>query len=149
MTEKSNITILNHTKASAKPVGGKSDADASGKADGANAAVATPKPPETASAKPSIAAAAKPPVAPITKPQASAKAVVTDAVAGQIWPAIAVGHIVLAPDYTEGDFNGWWPAQVISRTANEATLRWIGFEELPTLSMAISHLAVMHPAYRV
>ncbi|MFG1459715.1 hypothetical protein V5F62_25250, partial [Xanthobacter sp. VTT E-85237] len=71
--------------------------------------------------------------------------VVSKEVAVGLWPEIASGHLVLAPDYEEGAFNGWWPAEVINRDATRATLKWHGFDDLPVITRPISQLALMHP----
>ncbi|MFG1424388.1 hypothetical protein [Roseixanthobacter liquoris] len=71
--------------------------------------------------------------------------VVSKEVAVGLWPEIASGHLVLAPDYEDGAFNGWWPAEVINRDATRATLKWHGFDDLPVITRPISQLALMHP----
>ncbi len=106
--------------------------------DAANAAVATPQATETPAAEPKASATAADAVG----------VVVPDELARQVWPQIAAGQVVLVPDYDEGEFNGWWPATVLSRSAKTATLKWVDFDDLPTFTKPVTQLAVTHPAYR-
>lgn len=77
-------------------------------------------------------------------------ALVSDALSGDLWSKVAAGHVVLAPDYDEGEFVGFWLATVIRRTAKTVTLRWAGqYADQPEFTKPLTALALRHPACAV
>lgn len=61
------------------------------------------------------------------------------------WPALKKGDIVLATDFSEGEYNGWWEAIVIARSDSHVTLEWRDYPDLPTFSLKITQVAPIHP----
>lgn len=130
MNDKTNITPL----AAAKPANGKAPAAtqkappaapqaapavseaASGKAD----AVAAPVAQSASSAAPAV-----------SEPKVEAVAAVPPAEPrdASLWEAVKVGDIVLVADHSEGDFQGWWPAKVLTRAGDSVTCEWLGYED--------------------
>lgn len=93
------------------------------------------------------AVAAEPP-APGAAPVASvAEKADTKQVDDRLWRAIAVGDVVLMADYSEGEFQGWWPAKVITLVEGRASCVYIDYEEMGHFSRQITELALLHPMH--
>ncbi|BAF87927.1 hypothetical protein AZC_1929 [Azorhizobium caulinodans ORS 571] len=111
-------------------VGGDQAGAASDLAESENAAGATREAKETASAA----------------LEADGTAILSDAAAGDLWARIAVGHVVLAPDYDDGAFCGFWLAQVRAMRGDVLTLEWTGeYADQPSFECHLSALGLMHP----
>lgn len=65
----------------------------------------------------------------------------------RLWRAIAVGDVVLMADYSEGEFQGWWPAKVITLVEGRASCVYIDYEEMGHFSRQITELALLHPMH--
>ena len=65
----------------------------------------------------------------------------------RLWRAIAVGDVVLMADYSEGEFQGWWPAKVITLVEGRASCVYIDYEEMGHFSRQITQLALLHPMH--
>lgn len=71
----------------------------------------------------------------------------TKQVDDRLWRAIAVGDVVLMADYSEGEFQGWWPAKVITLVEGRASCVYIDYEEMGLFSRQITELALLHPMH--
>ena len=65
------------------------------------------------------------------------------------WPDLATGDVVLAPEFADGEYNGWWEAIVRARSETHVTLDWRDFPDLPTFSVPITQLAPIHPECKI
>lgn len=65
----------------------------------------------------------------------------------RLWRAIAVGDVVLMADYSDGEFQGWWPAKVITLVEGRASCVYIDYEEMGHFSRQITELALLHPMH--
>ncbi|MBA4788417.1 MAG: hypothetical protein H2042_01840 [Rhizobiales bacterium] len=141
MTDKTNVTPLASAKSPEKAASGKSVAAAANAAQ--KAAPAAQAAPEAKSAP-----------APAVKSGSTDAAVETKTVpvgvafADLPWQMIEAGHVVLVADHSEGEFQGWWPAKVISRTDDKATCEWLGYEQMGRFTKSIMALSLMHPAHK-
>lgn len=63
----------------------------------------------------------------------------------QHWPALSKGDVVLAPDFMDDEYNGWWEAVVRARSETYVTLDWRDYPELPTFTRPITQIAPIHP----
>lgn len=64
---------------------------------------------------------------------------------GKHWPALKKGDVVLATDFSDGAYNGWWEAVVIARSDSHVTLEWRDYKDLPTFTRPITQVAPIHP----
>ena len=71
----------------------------------------------------------------------------TKPVDDRLWRAIAVGDVVLMADYSDGEFQGWWPAKVITLVEGRASCVYIDYEEMGHFSRQITELALLHPMH--
>ncbi len=149
MNDKSNVTPL----AAAKPANGKSPAatqkappaspqanpavseTVSGKADAVTAPVAQ----STSSAAPAVSE---------SKVEAVASVPPAEPRDASLWEAVKVGDIVLVADHSEGDFQGWWPAKVLTRAGDSVTCEWLGYEDMGRQVRSLSGLALLHPLHK-
>ena len=76
-----------------------------------------------------------------------AEKVDTKPVDDRLWRAIAVGDVVLMADYSDGEFQGWWPAKVITLVEGRASCVFIDYEEMGHFSRQITELALLHPMH--
>lgn len=95
--------------------------------------------------------------APLRKKAAAMLAKSTDAATGetlvsvvmkegkQHWPALNKGDVVLAPDFMDDEYNGWWEAVVRARSETYVTLDWRDYPDLPTFTRPITQIAPIHP----
>lgn len=61
------------------------------------------------------------------------------------WSKIAVGDTVLASESVD---DGWWFAEVVELPGEDKVrLRWRDFPEYPTMTVAITEIALLHPKY--
>lgn len=65
------------------------------------------------------------------------------------WPGLKAGDVVLAPEFVEGAYNGWWEAVVKARSETYATLEWRGFPDLPVFTVPITQIAPIHPECKI
>lgn len=65
------------------------------------------------------------------------------------WPQLKKGDIVLAPDFGEGEYNGWWEAVVQARSDSHVTLEWRDYADFPTFTRPITQIAPIHPECKV
>jgi len=65
------------------------------------------------------------------------------------WPDLKAGDVVLAPEFVEGEYNGWWEAVVKARSETYATLEWRDFPEMPAFTVPITQIAPIHPECKV
>ncbi|MDE1568814.1 hypothetical protein [Aquabacter sediminis] len=65
----------------------------------------------------------------------------------RLWRAIAVGDVVLMADYSDGEFQGWWPAKVITLVEGRASCVFIDYEEMGHFSRQITEFALLHPMH--
>lgn len=65
----------------------------------------------------------------------------------RLWCAIAVGDVVLMADYSDGEFQGGWPAKVITLVEGRASCVYIDYEEMGHFSRQITELALLHPMH--
>lgn len=61
------------------------------------------------------------------------------------WPHLKPGDLVLAPDFGEDGYNGWWEAIVRARSETHVTLDWKGCPDLPTFTRPITQITLRHP----
>ncbi|MFG1295580.1 hypothetical protein [Xanthobacter variabilis] len=61
------------------------------------------------------------------------------------WPALKPGDLVLAPDFGDEGYNGWWEATVKARSETHVTLDWKDYPELPTFTRPITQITLPHP----
>ena len=149
MNDTSNVTPL----ASAKAANGKTPA-APQKAT-PDAPQASPAVSEAVSGKADVAAA---PAAQITRsadvaaPKAKgtpgASSAAADARDAGLWEAVKVGDVVLVADHSDGEFQGWWPAKVLTRAGDGVTCEWIGYAEAGRQVRALSAIALLHPLHK-
>jgi hypothetical protein len=106
-----------------------------------------------AAKNPAPASAAKPadtPQAPTaTAALPAATAPVANANPAAAWASLKIGTVVLGASYDDdGEFEGWWEAQIVGVNGNEFQLRWHGS---PTTEPVTLHerryLALIHPDY--
>lgn len=149
MNDKTNVTPL----ATAKPANGKPPAATQ------KAPPATPQPApavsEAVSGKSDAAAAPVAQSASSAAPAASEPKV--EAVASvppaeprdaSLWEAVKVGDIVLVADHSDGEFQGWWPAKVLTRAGDSVTCEWLGYEDMGRQVRSLSGLALLHPLHK-
>lgn len=61
------------------------------------------------------------------------------------WPSLKAGDVVLAPDFGEEGYNGWWEAIVRARSETHVTLEWKDYPDLPTFTRPITQITLRHP----
>lgn len=93
------------------------------------------------------AVAAEPPARGAAPVASAAEKVDTKSVDDRLWRAIAVGDVVLMADYSDGEFQGWWPAKVITLVEGRASCVFIDYEEMGHFSRQITELALLHPMH--
>ncbi|MDE1571176.1 hypothetical protein [Aquabacter sediminis] len=71
----------------------------------------------------------------------------TKPVDDRLWRAIAVGDVVLMADYSDGEFQGWWPAKVLTLVEGRASCVFIDYEEMGHFSRQLTELALLHPMH--
>lgn len=149
MNDKSNVTPLT----SAKAVNGKTPA-APLKATPATPQAA-PAVSEPVSGKADVAAAPAAQIArsaDVAAPEAKAEAVASVPPASArdagLWEAVKVGDVVLVADHSDGEFQGWWPAKVLTRAGDGVTCEWIGYAEAGRQVRALSAIALLHPLHK-
>ena len=101
------------------------------------------------------------PKAPARKKAATMLAKSTDTASGEAlisvvikegakhWPGLQKGDVVPAPEYSDGEHNGWWEAVVVARSESHVTLEWRDYKDYPTFTRPITQVAPIHPEYRV
>jgi len=99
--------------------------------------------------------------APTRKKAAAMLATVTDKATGETlisvvikegakhWPGFKKGDIVLATDFSDGEYNGWWEAVVKARSDSHVTLEWRDYKDMPTFTRPITQVAPIHPECKV
>lgn len=60
------------------------------------------------------------------------------------WPQLTKGDVVLAPDFSEGEYGGWWEAVVRARSDSHVTLDWRDYPDFPTFTRQITQIAPLH-----
>lgn len=93
------------------------------------------------------AVAAEPPALGAAPVVSAAEKLDTKPVDDRLWRAIAVGDVVLMADYSDGEFQGWWPAKVITLVEGRASCVYIDYEEMGHFSRQITELALLHPMH--
>ena len=149
MNDKTNVTPL----AAAKPANGKASAATQKPTTAAPQAV--PAVSEAVNGKPDAAAAPVAQPATSAAPATSESKVETVVAAppaaardASLWEAVKVGDIVLVADHSDGDFQGWWPAKVLTRAGDSVTCEWIGYEDMGRQVRSLSGLALLHPLHK-
>lgn len=61
------------------------------------------------------------------------------------WPDLAKGDVVLAPEFRDGEYSGWWEAVMVARSESHVTLEWRDYEGYPTFTRPITQVAPFHP----
>lgn len=101
------------------------------------------------------------PKAPARKKAAAMLAKSTDTASGEAlisvvikegakhWPGLQKGDVVLAPEFTDGQYDGWWEAVVVARSESHVTLEWRDYKDYPTFTRPITQVAPIHPECRV
>jgi hypothetical protein len=64
---------------------------------------------------------------------------------GTHWPQLTKGDVVLAPDFSEGEYGGWWEAVVRARSDSHVTLDWRDYPDFPPFTRQITQIAPLHP----
>lgn len=64
---------------------------------------------------------------------------------GTHWPQLTTGDVVLAPDFSEGEYSGWWEAVVRARSDSHVTLDWRDYPDFPPFTRQITQIAPLHP----
>jgi len=65
------------------------------------------------------------------------------------WPDLAKGDVVLAPEFDNGEYSGWWEAVVRARSETHVTLDWRDYPDLPTFTVPITQVAPIHPECKI
>ncbi|MBA4790205.1 MAG: hypothetical protein AB1698_10610 [Pseudomonadota bacterium] len=134
MNDKSNVTPLAAAKSTEKATSGK-----------VGTVVASAEPKAVAASAPASDAGGGAKVKAAAVPAApAAKTAWQDGP----WQAVAAGEVVLIADNSDGEFQGWWPAKVISRSGDFVTCEFLGYESMGRFTKPLSALSLMHPAHK-